>query len=330
MTINVKTALHRAQTYKELLPIAKELCAGLYSWGYQYATVTAQSSLYQGEIAIGAIAEKALKIRQRMEQNAIKFTPEEKDNIILLSREISRLYGEDKVNCERADKITTICRLVMSLIFWVNHQSKWNSNKNSPSHKEQLQQPLSISLKTAVNKAQNYQELLPIANELHAGLSWWGYQYAHVPTSTSIDKDVIYTGRIATGAIAKKALKIRQEMKKNKMGFTSNEADCVYPFCKKIYCLYVEDKNLCNQASWLTTIFRSVVQVIFWADHQKRWGAVWECSNKVMTYSDIICKGLPKSKGWGPLEGEITEEFMEALSDWEDQGTTYIPYPDGT
>jgi hypothetical protein len=44
---------------------------------------------------------------------------------------------------------------------------------------------------------------------------------------------VIYTGRIATGAIAKKALKIRQEMKKSKMGFIANEADSVLPFCKK-------------------------------------------------------------------------------------------------
>ncbi|MEK7340322.1 MAG: hypothetical protein AABZ92_06405 [Verrucomicrobiota bacterium] len=330
MTINIKTALYQAQTYQELVPIAKELCAGLSCWGYQYATVTAQSLIYQGTIAVGAIAEKAMKIRQRMEQNVIKFTPEEKNNVILLSREISRLYGEDTVNCERADKRTTLCKLIMSIIFWVNHQSKWNNNRNGPSYKEQLQQPLSINLKTAVNKAQNYQELLPIANELHAGLSWWGYQYAHVPTSTSIDKEVIYTGRIATGAIAKKALKIRQEMKKNKMGFTENEADSGLPFCKKIYCLYVEDKSLCNQANQLTAIFRSVVRVIFWADHQSRWRAVWDHSNKVETYPEIICEDLPGSIAGRPVKGEWSGDFIQRVMDWEDQGATYIPFPNGT
>ena len=53
MTINVKTAVHSAQTYQELLPVTRELRAGLSSWGYQYAIVTDQSSMYQGTIAIG-------------------------------------------------------------------------------------------------------------------------------------------------------------------------------------------------------------------------------------------------------------------------------------
>lgn len=323
MTINIKTALHQVQNYQELVPIAKELCAGLSCWGYQYATVTAQSLIYQGTIAVGAIAEKAMKIRQKMEQNVIKFTPEEKNAVTLLSKEVSRLYEEDRANCEQADTLTTIYRFVMSTIFWINHHSKWSS------HEKQLQQPLSIKLTTAIDKAQNFQELLLIANELHAGLSWWGYQYAHVPISTSIDKEVIYTGKIATGAIAKKAMKIRLEMKKNQKRFTTDEADSVYPFCKKIYCLYVEDKSLCNQVNWLTAIFRSVVQVAFWANHQSKWGDI-RPTRKYETYPDFICKGLPKSKGWGPLEGEITEAFEKNILDWEYQEATYIPYPNGT
>ncbi|VHN99712.1 hypothetical protein [Candidatus Rhabdochlamydia sp. T3358] len=316
MTTNIKTALHQAQTYKDLFSIADKLCAGLSSWGYQYASVTPQSSLYHGTIAIGAVAEKALKIRQGMEKNGVKFTPEEKRNISKLSKQISHLYTKDIVNCKRADRLTTLCRFVMNILFWVNHHSKW------PSYEKQLQQPLSISLKTAVNKAQNYQELLPIANELHAGLSWWGYQYAYVPTSTSIDKEVIYKGRIATGATAKKALKIIQEMDKNKMGFTENEADCALPFCKKIYCLYVEDNSLCNQANWLTAIFRSVVRVIFWTDHQSKWGDILP-TRKYETYPDIICKKLTGSiGGW-------TEAFEKSIFNWEDQGATYIPFPNG-
>ena len=329
MSINIQTALHNAQTYQDLLPVARQLCAGLSSWGYQYATVTAQSAIYQGTIAIGSVAEKAMKIRQRMEQNAVKFTPEEKENVILLSREVSRLYGEDTVNCERADRITTLCRLAMGLIFWVNHQSKWNSNRDGPSYKEQLQQPLSISLKTAVNKAKNYEELLAVANEVHAGLSWWGHQYAYVPTSTSIDKDVIYTGRVAIGTIAEKALKIRQEMKKNRIGFTTSEADSVGPFCKKIYCLYAEDKGLCKQANQLTNICRLFTRVVFWATHQRRWGNVWEYG-KFKTYPDIIYEDFPGCIEGKPVKGEITQEFIRNLRNWEKQGATFIPYPNGT
>lgn len=325
MTMNLKEAIHRAQTYQDLFPIARQLCASLSPWGCQYATVTDQSALYKGTITIGSIAEKAMKIRQRMEQNVVKFTPEEKENVILLSREISRLYGEDTVNCERANKVTNLCRLVISLIFWVNHQSKWN-NRNGPSYKEQLQQPLSISLKTAINKAQNYQELLAVSNEVHAGLSWWGYQYAYVPTSLSIDKEVIYTGRIAIGSIAEKAVKIKREMEKNQKRFTMNEANSVYPFFRKIYCLYTEDKNLCKQANKLTTICRLFfTQVIFWATHQHRWGEVW-AHEHYETYTDIIYKGLE----WRALKGEITNEFIKNILDWEKQGATFIPYPDGT
>ena len=332
MPINIKTALHQAKTYQELVPITKELCAGLSSWGYQYATVTAQSAIYQGTIAIGSVAEKAMKIRQRMEQNAVKFTPEEKENVILLSREVSRLYGEDTVNCERANRITTLCRLVISLIFRVNHQSKWNSNRNGPSYKEQLQQPLSISLKTAVNKAQNFQELLHITNELHAGLSWWGHQYAYAPNPPSADGEVIYTGRITIGAMAKKALKIRQEMTKNEMRFVYEE-ESVESFCRKIYCLYAEDKNLCNQANRLTSIFRSVVQLFFWANHRHRWGDAWghsntwDHSNKVKTHPEIIYRGFPGYTEENPVKGYITRAFKENLFDYEELGATYIPYP---
>ena len=185
-----------------------------------------------------------------------------------------------------------------------------------------------VDLKTALHNAQSFQELLPIANELHAGLSWWGYQYAYVPTSTSTDKEVIYTGRVAIGTIAEKALKIRQEMEKNKKRFTANEADSVYPFFRKIYCLYAEDKGLCNQANPLTTICRLVVS-LFFKDHQFDWGNAWEYG-KFETYTDKICKGLPKNIGWRALKGEITQDFIRNLRNWEKQGATFIPYPNGT
>ncbi|MDR2539732.1 MAG: hypothetical protein LBC45_03930 [Chlamydiales bacterium] len=274
MTINLKTAIHTTQTYQELLSIARELRAGLSSWGYQYAVVKSPSSMYEGTVAINAVAEKAMKIRQSMEKHGVRFTPEEKKSLRLLSIEISCLYEEDTVNCKGADTCTTLCRWMRSLIFWVNHPSKWKNGKNGLSYSKQLQQPLSISLKTAVNKAQTYQELLSIAHELYAGLSWWGYQYVHAPNPPSADGEVIYTGRIAIGDIAEKALKIRREMEKNKREFTTNEIDSVLLFCKKVHCLYAEDQSLCDQANCLTALFRSVVRIVFWADHQSRWGDI--------------------------------------------------------
>ncbi|MDR2539442.1 MAG: hypothetical protein LBC45_02340 [Chlamydiales bacterium] len=117
MTINLKTAIHTTQTSQELLPIVRELRAGLSSRGYQYAAVKSQSSMYEGTVRIDAVAEKAIRIKQRMEENEIEFTPEEKNNIILLSKEITRLYREDKVNCKQAGKLTTLCRWIRSLFF---------------------------------------------------------------------------------------------------------------------------------------------------------------------------------------------------------------------
>ncbi|MFI0477936.1 MAG: hypothetical protein ACH349_02245 [Candidatus Rhabdochlamydia sp.] len=70
--------------------------------------------------------------------------------------------------------------------------------------------------------------------------------------------------------------------------------------------------------------------MVFWADHQNRWGAVWDYSNKVMTHSEIICKGLPGSISGRPVKGEWTEAFVRKVVDWENQGATYIPYPNGT
>ena len=120
MTMSLQTALHNIQTYQELLPITRELRAGLSSRGYQYAT----SSMYQGTISMNAIAKKAMKIRQKMEQNANRFTSKERNAVTLLSKEVSRLYREDRTNCEQADTLTTIYRFVMSTIFLMNHQYK--------------------------------------------------------------------------------------------------------------------------------------------------------------------------------------------------------------
>ncbi|MCL6755816.1 MAG: hypothetical protein M3A24_01390 [Candidatus Rhabdochlamydia oedothoracis] len=188
MTISLQAALHNIQTYQELLPIAKNLHARLSPWGYQYITITDQASM-QGTISIGAVVEKTMQIRQKMEQNAIKFTPEEKHAVTLLSKEVSRLYGEDKANCEQADTLTTTYRFVISTIFWMNHQSKW------PSYEKQLQQPLSIKVTTAIDKAQNYQELLAVTEHLDAGLTWWGFQHAYderIPPSAN--QEAVYSG----------------------------------------------------------------------------------------------------------------------------------------
>jgi hypothetical protein len=298
MTINVKTAVYGAQTYQELLPVTRELRAGLSSWGYQYATVTAQSSIYQGTIAIGAIAEKAMKIRRSMEINGAKFTPEEKENIVLLSREISRLYGEDKANCQRADRLTTLCRFITSIIFWANHQSKWSNNRNG--YREQLQQPLSIRLRTAINKAQNYQDLLAIAKSLSAGLSCWGYQHAYAKTTPpSINKEVIYTGRITIGAMAEKAMKIRERMEQARVGFNSEKRKNVGLVCREISRIYSEDKTNCAEANILTTICRLVMKVILWADHQEKWGdpedPLDELNRKITTDREILLSTLPGS-----------------------------------
>lgn len=295
MTTNLKTAVNSAQTYQELLPVTRELRAGLSPWGCQYATVAAQSSMYQGTIAIGAVAEKAMKIRQSMESNGVKFTPKEKENIVLLSREISRLYGEDKANCERADKLTTLSRFVISIVLWVNHQSKWNS-----AYKKQLEQPLSIRLKTAVNKAQNYQDLLAITKNLSAGLSCWGYQHAYAKaTPPSTNKEVIYKGMIGIGAVAEKAMKIRERMKQAKEGFNSEKRKNVGLVCREITRIYSEDKTNCAEANILTTICRLVMKVILWADHQEKWGdpeePLDELNRKFSTDREILLSTLPGS-----------------------------------
>ncbi|MEK7339745.1 MAG: hypothetical protein AABZ92_03415, partial [Verrucomicrobiota bacterium] len=162
MTVNIKSAVNDVQTYQELFSITRQLHAGLSSYGYRYAVITAQSPTYQGTIAIGAVAKKAMEIRQRMEEDGAEITSEEKENVTLSCREISRLYDEDVANCAQADRLITIFIAVMNIIFWANHQSKWSDSRNGFSY--QLQQPLSIRLKTAVKNAQNYQQLLPIAN----------------------------------------------------------------------------------------------------------------------------------------------------------------------
>lgn len=322
MAINVKAAVNSAQTYQELLSITEQLHARLSSCGYRYAEITVPSPIYQGAIAIGAVAKKAMKIRERMEEDGTKITPEEKENVTLLCREISRLYAEDTANCAQADKLTTIFIVIMSIIFWTNHQSKWSNSKNGFSYREQLQQPLSIRLKTAVKKAQNYQQLLPIANKLHAGLSWWGYQYAYaVPLS-------LYKGTIPIGTVAEKAMKIRQRMEREKVGFNANEKEKVHQFCNKIYCLYLEDKAHCAQSNIVTTICRYVMTVIFWADHQAKWGDIYRCE-KTKTYPEILTENLPGSIYERPLQG-ASSEFERNLFEWEEQGALFIPYPDET
>ncbi|MGL4539658.1 MAG: hypothetical protein ACRCU0_01595 [Candidatus Rhabdochlamydia sp.] len=319
MTINVKNAVNNAQTYQELLSITEQLHAGLSSYGYRYAVITAQSLLYQGTIAIGAVAEKAMEIRERMEEEGIRFTSEEKENVTLLCREISRLYGEDTVNCAQADRPTTILIFIMSIIFWTNHQSKWSDNRNGLSYREQLQQPLSIRLKTVVKNAQNYRQLLPIANKLHAGLSYWGYQYAYATPSS------LYKGTIPIGAVAEKAMEIRERMEREGRGFNSDEKESVSLFCDKVDCLYLEDKAHCAQANRVTSICR-VVMEIFRVDHQRKWGDDDQVE-KMTTYPEILRRNLPGSVYERPLQGGSLE-FERKLSEWRGQGITYIPYPD--
>ena len=269
MTINLKTAVSSAQAYQELLPIAKNLHANLSSWGCQYATITDQSSMYQGTISLSAIAKKAMEIRQKMEQKAIRFTPEEKKAVTLLSKEVSRLYREDRTNCEQADTITTIYRFVINTIFWINHHSKW------PSYEKQLQQPLSIKLTTAIDKAQNYQELLAVTKHLDAGLACWGFQYAYDKRiSPSTSQEEIYTGMIRIGSMAEKAMHIRKKMKQNGIGFNTNERESVLLFCRKIFLMYEKDIDNCDQANRFTTVCRLVMKVVFWMNHQYKWGGV--------------------------------------------------------
>ncbi|MGL4539657.1 MAG: hypothetical protein ACRCU0_01590 [Candidatus Rhabdochlamydia sp.] len=321
MTINVKNAVNSAQTYQELLSITEQLHAGLSSYGCRYAVITAQSPLYQGTIAIGAVAEKAMKIRERMEEEGIRFTSEEKENVTLLCREISRLYGEDTINCAQVDRPTTVLIFIMSIIFWTNHQSKWSDNRNGLSYREQLQQPLSIRLKTVVKNAQNYRQLLPIANKLHAGLSYWGYQYAYaIPSS-------LYKGTIPIGAVAEKAMEIRERMEREGRGFNTDEMESVSSFCCKVDCLYLEDKARRAQANIITTICRLIARVLFQVDHQTKWGN-GDQVEKTTTYPEILCRSLPGSIYERPLRGG-SSEFERKLSEWRRQGITYIPYPDG-
>ena len=276
ITMNRQNALHNIQTYQELLPIARELRAGLSSWGYQYATITDQSSLYQGTISIHAIAKKAMNIRQNMEQKAIRFTPEERKAVTLLSKEVSRLYREDRANCEQADLLTTIYRFVMSTIFWMNHQSKW------PSYEKQLQQPVSIKLTTAIDKAQNYQELLAVTKHLDAGLTWWGFQYAYDQrTPPSADQEAIYTGRIRINAIARKAMKIRDRMEQNGIGFNTDERESLFLFCDKLFLIYEKDIDNCYQSNRF--IIRLAMKVLFWINHQYKWEDVYEVARKGKT-----------------------------------------------
>lgn len=291
MTINLKTAVYTAQTYQELLPIARELRAGLSSWGYQYATATFQSPIYEGTIAINAIAEKAMKIRKKMEKEGEKLNEPEKNNVILLCREVSRLYGEDKVNCAQADGLKNICRIVISILFWKNHQSKWSNNGNGFSYKELLQSPLSIQLKTAINKAKNYQELLDIAKKLRAGLYCWGYQCVIAPNS-------LYKGTVRISAIADKAWKIRHSMQRNEVGFNTYEMENVMLTCGEISRIYEEDIKNCEQANILTTVCRFVMKAIFWMDHQEKWGDPddpLDLARKTPTDEELLCRTLPGS-----------------------------------
>ncbi|MEK7340303.1 MAG: hypothetical protein AABZ92_06305 [Verrucomicrobiota bacterium] len=306
----MQTALHNIQTYQELLPIAKNLQAGLSSWGCQYAIDRA--SMHRGTISIAAVAEKAMKIRQRMQQNVIKFTPEEKNAVTLLSKEVSRLYREDRANCEQADTLTTIYRFVMSTIFWINHRSKW------PSYEKQLQQPLSIKLTTAIDKAQNYQELLAATEHLDAGLTWWGFQYAYdkrIPPSAN--QEAIYTGMIRIGSMAEKAIKIREKMKQNGIGFNTDEKKSVLLFCRKIFLIYEKDIDNCDQANRFTTVCRLVMKVVFWMNHQYKWGSLYEIARKedLTTYPEELSTDLPGSVYERPVKLPKEEKFK--YTQWE-------------
>ena len=304
--ITMQIALHNIQTYQELLPIAKNLHADLSSWGCQYATITDQSSMYQGTISISAIAEKTMKIRQKMEQKAIRFTPEEKNAVTLLSKEVSRLYREDRANCEQADTLTTIYRFVMSTIFWINHHSKW------PSYEKQLEKPLSIKLTTAIDKAQNYQELLAATEYLDVGLTWWGFQYAYdkrIPPSAN--QEAIYTGMIRIGSMAEKAIKIREKMKQNGIGFNTDERESVLLFCRKIFLMYEKDIDNCDQANRFTTVCRLVMKVVFWMNHQYKWGRIYEMGRKDLTYPERLSGDLPGSVYERPIKLPKAEEFRD-------------------
>ena len=287
MPMHIKTAVNNAQTYQKLLPIAKELRAELSSWGYQYATITTQSPLYKGTIAVGAVAERAMKIRKTMEKKGEKLSEAEKINIVSLCEEISRLYDEDRINCVQADRATTIYRFIVSILFWVNHQSKWSNSKNGSSYIEQLQKPLSIKLKTAINNAQNYEELLAISKNLKAGLYYWGYQYAYaVPTSS-------YRSTVIIRAIANKAWEIRHSMERNEVGFNTDEMKNVMLLCKEVFRIYEEDTDNCDQAGMFTTMCRLVLKVIFWMDHQYKWGKIYDVARKTPSDAELLQEDLP-------------------------------------
>lgn len=188
----------------------------------------------------------------------------------------------------------------MSIIFWENHQSKWNNSRNGFSYRDQPQQPLSIRLRTAINKAQNYQELLVITKNLSAGLSYYGYQYAYAKiTPPSINKETIYKGTITIGSIAKKAMEIRNKMEQAKEGFNSEKRKSVGLVCEEITRIYSEDKTNCSEANILTTICRFIMKVILWADHQEKWGdpedPLDELNRKFATDRDMLLSNLPGS-----------------------------------
>ena len=73
------------------------------------------------------MAEKAMKIRKKMKQNGIGFNTDEKQSVLLICRKIFLIYEKDIDNCDLANKFITACRLVMKVLFWMDHQYKWGS-----------------------------------------------------------------------------------------------------------------------------------------------------------------------------------------------------------
>ena len=134
MSMQLKEAIKRAQTFIDLIPIAKQLKAKLSFWGRQYVIIEPNHGEvrlnYEGMVPLNALLNRILEIIHASGRDSwgIRlFKNSEHSECRQLEIEIIRFYLEDKELYNKSCIITKIAIVIRS-IFHGNYQFEWNND----------------------------------------------------------------------------------------------------------------------------------------------------------------------------------------------------------
>ena len=131
---------------------------------------------------------------------------------------------------------------------------------------------MSIQLQEAINRAETFESLIPIAERLEAKLSFWGSRWVEMSPASS-EGQLYYPGTACLTAVVKRAWEIIETSGRTRRGneqFKNEEHEACRLLENAISVFYTKDKKNYDNANIITKIF-VLFRGIFRTDYQYEW-----------------------------------------------------------